>query len=903
MKESLQTPKSPKMSPKMANMPTSPTSVDTLMSRIGASSTSIVRSDKLTRRASSNSLRDKRKSMSSLAESTGNLSTLSEKVNIPIPLKSTGKRASFNGKANKPNSDEAVTFPMFDEIRRMKGDLEVNIDPVKNTDKGGGKNSPLPSLPKISGPIGSLERRNSNSNLSAVKSNNLTVKSSSTEKDGKLKWNSGTKRTYKKEAQNGLDSKNLMIQTSSDSPTSHRMSASPTSVSTISPLNNFDSPISVTGIPKISPLSPLHAPNTRTEKNVDKTVLVANGDKSVLVADVNKTVLVGDAAVKCMLEVNSEDSLQMNVKNRKSGLIIKQDHPHDPFSGCKNPSMNVYTDLELFDPLSITESISLSPKSIDPKLSISLSPSNDTVLTDRTVMSDHTVMTSRGENSLINPPKDLLRRRRSLDEIPAKDLDGKSQKRPMRPASHIQSRENSFSLALPPKLVRRLSDVSDASGENLRSRYGSFTIPARRNSSILLRDGAIGCNLTDDMLTSMAEERKNKEKDIQSSRTKQLEDQQESFSMRLCRHENKIIQKAKMKKSKLLSVIMKTIKMQNYIINSLPSVKEQLREHEAEARSKWLILRLFYKYIKRKRNIYHTKLLEDSALNRLAFVVHTRIWKKNLRVRIAKDFLNACALCTTYKGFSSMYVRRFVKNVRLVQRFVRSFLACKTIRVMALLKAWDTVEWNLIRNMIKTLDKTFDQKKDEDTLDHWGGNTRFGGAGERRGSGPQHGGMVREGSMREGMNYDQRIAKLDAIRIAKTQALEMKIEFTMKKHGLKKASHYQLPLDVKKSNIKGMIEEARKKHVRLHIDAVKSDREATQKKMMTFSLEDASDLLLGDGSAVIEMVERKMNPNMKVEYKPPDRKTFFVFRLFNKKNLMERITKVHEEMNTFRNFK
>jgi SepF-like predicted cell division protein (DUF552 family) len=138
------------------------------------------------------------------------------------------------------------------------------------------------------------------------------------------------------------------------------------------------------------------------------------------------------------------------------------------------------------------------------------------------------------------------------------------------------------------------------------------------------------------MLTSMAEERKNKEKDIHSSRTKQLEDQQESFTMRLFRHENKMILKAKIKKSKLLSVIMHTIKMQNYIINSLPSVKEQLREHEAIARSKRLILRLFYKYIKRKRDIYRTKSLQSSALNKLAFVVHVSV----------QMFLNICIYYT-----------------------------------------------------------------------------------------------------------------------------------------------------------------------------------------------------------------------------------------------------------------
>jgi hypothetical protein len=43
-------------------------------------------------------------------------------------------------------------------------------------------------------------------------------------------------------------------------------------------------------------------------------------------------------------------------------------------------------------------------------------------MTIDTVFSDSTVMTSRSENNFNNAPKGLLRRRRSLDEIPAKGI-------------------------------------------------------------------------------------------------------------------------------------------------------------------------------------------------------------------------------------------------------------------------------------------------------------------------------------------------------------------------------------------------------------------------------------------------------------------------------------------------
>lgn len=157
--------------------------------------------------------------------------------------------------------------------------------------------------------------------------------------------------------------------------------------------------------------------------------------------------------------------------------------------------------------------------------------------------------------------------------------------------------------------------------------------------------------------------------------------------------------------------------------------------------------------------------------------------------------------------------------------------------------------------------------------------------------------------LRKGVRYDERIAKMDSIRTAKRAAMESKIEFTMKKHGLKKASCYALPSDVKTLHVKALIEDARRIHVRLHIDAVKTDKEATQKKMMEFSLKDARDLLSGDGHAVIEMVERKMNPNLKVMYIPPSRKPFLIYGLFDKQDLLDWITTIHEERNTFLYFK
>jgi hypothetical protein len=77
-----------------------------------------------------------------------------------------------------------------------------------------------------------------------------------------------------------------------------------------------------------------------------------------------------------------------------------------------------------------------------------------------------------------------------------------------------------------------------------------------------------------------------------------------------------------MKKNRLLSVIMHIIKMQTFIIKSLPPIREEVNERRARARAGWMILNLYFRYIRRKRDLYRTKFIKDSALNKLAFVVH-----------------------------------------------------------------------------------------------------------------------------------------------------------------------------------------------------------------------------------------------------------------------------------------
>ena len=77
-----------------------------------------------------------------------------------------------------------------------------------------------------------------------------------------------------------------------------------------------------------------------------------------------------------------------------------------------------------------------------------------------------------------------------------------------------------------------------------------------------------------------------------------------------------------------------------------------------------------------------------------------RWWRNRAAATKIIDFLVACKQCTV-SGFSPIYARRFVDKVRLVQKHIRAYLACKHARVEALLIQWDKTELKFIKGMFQ----------------------------------------------------------------------------------------------------------------------------------------------------------------------------------------------------------
>ena len=77
-----------------------------------------------------------------------------------------------------------------------------------------------------------------------------------------------------------------------------------------------------------------------------------------------------------------------------------------------------------------------------------------------------------------------------------------------------------------------------------------------------------------------------------------------------------------------------------------------------------------------------------------------RWWRNRAAAIKIVDFLRACHQCKL-PGFSPIYVRLFVQKVRVVQKYIRAFLACKRARVEALLLQWDKAEMKFIKSLFQ----------------------------------------------------------------------------------------------------------------------------------------------------------------------------------------------------------
>ena len=74
-------------------------------------------------------------------------------------------------------------------------------------------------------------------------------------------------------------------------------------------------------------------------------------------------------------------------------------------------------------------------------------------------------------------------------------------------------------------------------------------------------------------------------------------------------------------------------------------------------------------------------------------------WKQKVSAKRIESFLVAVRKASTVRGFSPMYIRRFMSRLRMIQRTFRSFLVCKRARVEALLLKWDAIELGFIKVM------------------------------------------------------------------------------------------------------------------------------------------------------------------------------------------------------------
>eukprot|EP00596_Hydrurales_sp_CCMP1899_P008835 CAMPEP_0119039898 /NCGR_PEP_ID=MMETSP1177-20130426/9648_1 /TAXON_ID=2985 /ORGANISM="Ochromonas sp, Strain CCMP1899" /LENGTH=360 /DNA_ID=CAMNT_0007004383 /DNA_START=730 /DNA_END=1812 /DNA_ORIENTATION=- len=93
-----------------------------------------------------------------------------------------------------------------------------------------------------------------------------------------------------------------------------------------------------------------------------------------------------------------------------------------------------------------------------------------------------------------------------------------------------------------------------------------------------------------------------------------------------------------------------------------------------------------------------------------------QVWKRRRAAALISSFLNSCSMSVMI-GFSAHYVLRFSKKTQIAQRTIRSFLACRNARILALTKIWDLCENQYILHIMNKVKERLREKKELDIKD------------------------------------------------------------------------------------------------------------------------------------------------------------------------------------------
>lgn len=244
--------------------------------------------------------------------------------------------------------------------------------------------------------------------------------------------------------------------------------------------------------------------------------------------------------------------------------------------------------------------------------------------------------------------------------------------------------------------LRRSQILSSASEDGSSSSYSSPLLVISRTT--------MGCNRDKGSILARANERTRKQTKAAISREQVnaslIETYSKSIAEKSSREEFKATQKINTKRRKLWQKIIFIILLPAVSLIKLPQLKSEATIVKAAN-----CIKDFYKQQIARRKAFRDALCDE--LMRLNFIraYHSlrkivRHWRAKVAVKRLKSFLTTCGAFRLRK-FSSGYILRYVRAVKLVQGRVRLFLKYQATLLRTLDKLWDAAENRYVTAMVR----------------------------------------------------------------------------------------------------------------------------------------------------------------------------------------------------------
>lgn len=369
---------------------------------------------------------------------------------------------------------------------------------------------------------------------------------------------------------------------------------------------------------------------------------------------------------------------------------------------------------------------------------------------------------------------------------------------------------------------------------------------------------AIPCLQSESAILIRAEEKEKRRNDVLAKHEQLVKDEEQAIlglmESRKLRQEEKRIHREAETRRKLWAQVVAVAQVQTFIRRQLPQFLADQRKAHAEHVAVCKIGRWY----RARKNIRHARLemtfLKNFRYTKPLWMRVALRWKRSLSARRISIFLTACTK-VQLRGFSPIFIRRFILKVKLVQRHIRSFLVCRRARVEALTLKWERVEGAFIRKM-------FAEAESRRRRGIVAASSVAGSMMKWQSSSRGKPSLAAAAALAALAAQAELKARQDRARISKWSELESRIESFIERLDGKLtdtevALSYMVADEVKRPVCERWVKDMRKALVNEYSELIRKSF-AQMKVVPSYTRDDARRLLRGDERGVLDALKRKL---------------------------------------------